>query len=63
MTDSTPTYDIPQECIAGVVVNEGPDFRLEVQKIPVPEIGKLLSSEEIAFAVLTIPKRPRGCTD
>lgn len=34
------TYDIPKECIAGVVVNEGPDFHIEVKNVPVPEIGK-----------------------
>ncbi|KAH7024598.1 alcohol dehydrogenase [Microdochium trichocladiopsis] len=31
--------EIPKECLAGVVVNEGPDFRIEVKKVPVPEIG------------------------
>ncbi|KAH7115041.1 chaperonin 10-like protein [Dendryphion nanum] len=36
--DKVPTFDIPKECKAGVVVNEGPDFRLEVQMLPVPEI-------------------------
>ncbi|KAF2432009.1 alcohol dehydrogenase 1 [Tothia fuscella] len=36
---STQTFDIPKECNAGVVVNEGPDFHIEVQKVPVPEIG------------------------
>jgi propanol-preferring alcohol dehydrogenase len=44
MMDSTnieTNFDIPKECIAGVVVNEGPDFRVEVQKVPVPEIGTL----------------------
>lgn len=39
MTEQTPTYDIPKECKAGVVVNEGPDFRIEVQMLPVPEIS------------------------
>ncbi|KAF2404996.1 alcohol dehydrogenase 1 [Trichodelitschia bisporula] len=34
-----PSYDIPKTCKAGVVVNEGPDFRVEVQDVPVPEIG------------------------
>ncbi|ORY11920.1 chaperonin 10-like protein [Clohesyomyces aquaticus] len=34
-----PVYDIPKECKAGVVVNEGPDFRVEVQMVPVPEIS------------------------
>lgn len=35
--DSTPSFDIPKECKAGVVVNEGPDFRIEVRNVPVPE--------------------------
>jgi hypothetical protein len=37
--EKTPTFDIPKECKAGVVVNEGPDFRVEVQMVPVPEIS------------------------
>jgi hypothetical protein len=32
-------FEIPKECKAGVVVNEGPDFRVEVQMVPVPEIS------------------------
>ncbi|KAI1329333.1 alcohol dehydrogenase 1 [Xylariaceae sp. FL0255] len=32
-------FEIPKECVAGVVVNEGPDFHIEVKKVPVPEIG------------------------
>ncbi|EXJ69651.1 alcohol dehydrogenase [Cladophialophora psammophila CBS 110553] len=32
-------FDIPKECKAGVVVNEGPDFHIEVQMVPVPEPG------------------------
>jgi len=39
MTANGETFDIPKECWAGVVVNEGPDFRVELQKLPVPEIG------------------------
>ncbi|KAK5203381.1 hypothetical protein LTR47_009605 [Exophiala xenobiotica] len=39
MSDPSPTFDIPKECWAGVVKNEGPDFYVEVEKIPVPEIG------------------------
>lgn len=39
MTANDETFDIPKECWAGVVVNEGPDFRVELQKLPVPEIG------------------------
>ncbi|OQE04396.1 hypothetical protein PENVUL_c033G02843 [Penicillium vulpinum] len=33
------SFDIPKECNVGVVVNEGPDFRIEIQKVPVPESG------------------------
>lgn len=43
-TNGTETFDIPQECIAGVVVNEGPDFEVQVKKVPVPEIGMLTAS-------------------
>lgn len=40
MADSkVQTFDIPKTCKGGVVVNEGPDFRVEVQDIPVPEPG------------------------
>ncbi|OJI96710.1 hypothetical protein ASPVEDRAFT_48839 [Aspergillus versicolor CBS 583.65] len=35
----TPQFDIPRLCKAGVVVNEGPEFRVEVQMVPVPEPG------------------------
>jgi propanol-preferring alcohol dehydrogenase len=31
--------EIPKQCKAGVVVNEGPDFRVEVQMVDVPEPG------------------------
>lgn len=34
-----PQFDIPTLCKAGVVVNEGPDFRVEIQMVPVPEPG------------------------
>jgi hypothetical protein len=30
-------FTIPTHCEAGVVVNEGPDFHVEVQMVPVPE--------------------------
>lgn len=36
---SEQTFDIPKECIGAVVKNEGPDFYVEVTKVPVPEIG------------------------
>src|SRR5262249_460042 len=29
--------DIPKTCKAGVVVNEGPNFTVEIQDVPVPE--------------------------
>ncbi|KAJ5691789.1 Polyketide synthase enoylreductase [Penicillium macrosclerotiorum] len=34
-----PQFEIPTRCKAGVVVNEGPDFHVEVQMVPVPEPG------------------------
>jgi hypothetical protein len=40
------TFDIPKTCKAGVVVNEGPDFYVEVQDVPVPEPGMFCRSEE-----------------
>ncbi|KAJ5110522.1 Polyketide synthase enoylreductase [Penicillium argentinense] len=41
MGDITPVPQeiIPAFCKAGVVVNEGPDFHVEVQMVPVPEPG------------------------
>ncbi|KAF1357752.1 hypothetical protein EJ07DRAFT_167397 [Lizonia empirigonia] len=33
------TFDIPKTCKGGVVVNEGPDFHVEVQDVPTPEPG------------------------
>lgn len=39
----TQTFEIPKTCKAGVVVNEGPDFRVEVQDVPVPECGMHLT--------------------
>jgi len=34
-----PHFEIPKTCKAGVVVNEGPDFRVEIQDVDVPEPG------------------------
>ncbi|KAG8631662.1 hypothetical protein KVT40_000802 [Elsinoe batatas] len=34
-----PKYTIPETCKAGVVVNEGPDFTVEVMDVPVPKPG------------------------
>jgi hypothetical protein len=40
MTDiNTQAYDIPKTCKAGVVINDGPDFHVEVQDVDVPEPG------------------------
>jgi len=44
--EKTQTFDIPKTCKAGVVVNEGPDFRVEVQHVPVPEPGKIQLVED-----------------
>lgn len=38
--DASPSYDVPKQCKAGVVMNEGPDFYIEVQDVDVPEPGK-----------------------
>jgi hypothetical protein len=52
---SPPSFDIPKECRAGVVVDEGPNFRVEVKMVPVPEIGiaplALLLVELKGFAI------------
>jgi hypothetical protein len=40
------TFDIPKTCKAGVVVNEGPDFHVEVQDVPVPEPGTVSQHKE-----------------
>jgi hypothetical protein len=37
------TTEIPKTCKAGVVVNEGPDFTLEIEDVPVPEPGMFRS--------------------
>lgn len=34
--------NIPKKCFAGVTVNEGPDFKLEVQEVNVPDPGRHL---------------------
>lgn len=41
MSSSTESVEIPKTCKAGVVVNEGPDFKLAVEDVPVPEPGKV----------------------
>lgn len=39
-TTEIPRFDISTHCKAGVVINEGPDFHVEVQMVPVPEPGE-----------------------
>ena len=38
--------EIPKKCKAGVVVNAGPDFRVEVQDVDVPEPGWHRSADQ-----------------
>lgn len=57
---SEPTFDIPKECTAGVVRNEGPDFYVEVTKVPVPEIGTCTTLQGESLD-LTYAIRTRGC--
>ena len=40
--------EIPKKCKAGVVVNPGPDFHLEVQDVDVPEPGNKVSSNNVS---------------
>ena len=54
---SEPHFDIPKECKAGVVVDEGPNFRVEVQMVPVPEIGSQDGSF-LRLLALTVHTRP-----
>ena len=41
---------IPKKCIAGVCVDEGPDFKLQVEEVDVPEPG----IRNIAFSLYII---------
>lgn len=38
-TNTETKFDVPETCKAGVVVNEGPNFHLEVVDVPVPKPG------------------------
>jgi hypothetical protein len=35
---------VPKRCKAGVIVNEGPDFHMEIVEVDVPEPGMLSRS-------------------
>lgn len=37
--ETAPKFEIPKTCKAGVVMNEGPDFYVEVQDVEVPIPG------------------------
>ena len=50
--------EIPKQCKAGVVVNEGPDFKVEVQMVDVPEPGVLCQFNSINGILLTTRKAP-----
>ncbi|CEL10372.1 Putative Alcohol dehydrogenase, class V [Aspergillus calidoustus] len=39
MGSVTPSYNIPTHCKAGVIENAGPDFRVRVETVPVPQPG------------------------
>jgi hypothetical protein len=40
------SFEIPKECLAGVVENEGPDFTIKVEMVPVPEPGELMTYDQ-----------------
>jgi hypothetical protein len=50
--------EIPKQCKAGVVVNEGPDFKVEVQMVDVPEPGGLCQCYSRSGTILTTCKAP-----
>ncbi|KAK4983654.1 hypothetical protein LTR50_007083 [Elasticomyces elasticus] len=39
MAENASYFEIPKTCKAGCVIDEGPNFRVEVQDVPVPEPG------------------------
>lgn len=47
-------YVVPKTCKAGVVKEFGPDFKLVVEDVPVPEPGKLLILSKFHFLRLTV---------
>lgn len=57
-----PHFDIPKECKAGVVVNEGPNFHVEVQMVPVPDPGMLTSSTSPKVSDLGIKPLLQHCS-
>lgn len=62
--------EIPTHCKAGVVVNEGPEFHVEVQMVPVPQpgmtpifIGVSTILVHTSWRPLILLYRPRRCFD
>jgi hypothetical protein len=60
--------EIPTHCKAGVVVNEGSDFHVEVQMVPVPQPGRVpIGVSDIPLCTRSRPLmqmcRPRRCFD
>jgi len=47
--EASQTFDVPKQCKAGVVVNEGPDFHVEVRDVDVPEPGLYPSAWTFSF--------------
>lgn len=58
--------EIPKQCKAGVVVNEGPDFKVEVQMVDVPEPSEFLTinvpSRESVLIGQRITQRTMKCS-
>ena len=58
MTTTNGETEIPKTCKAGVVENEGPDFKLVVEDVPTPEPGKTATrSTEMRQSWLTARER------
>lgn len=49
-------FEIPKTCKAGVVMNEGPDFKVVVEDVPVPEPGRCQSQMLSSFKPIAHPK-------
>jgi hypothetical protein len=60
--DKTQTFEIPKTCKGGVVVNEGPDFHVEVQDVEVPQPGTFGGSITYYLSLMLV-SRAVGCLD
>lgn len=52
MTEVSQSTELPKTCKAGVVINEGPDFEVAVEDVPVPTPG--LRSNPLSFRTLAL---------